>query len=108
MPKEEVAMETIGALVDLYGDRHLAVGRCRPPKKRTQGDGGSRQKWAATRSSVIQPAVPVRRKGRDHKGPTLQMRRRKGNNVRGARWQLGLRKERASGRIFRKTVELEI
>jgi hypothetical protein len=39
------------------------------------------------------------------------MRRRQGNNGihdRGARWQLRLRRESASGRIFRKTAELEI
>jgi hypothetical protein len=37
---EEAAVETIRALEDRYGDWHLAVGRCRQPKKWTQGDGG--------------------------------------------------------------------
>jgi hypothetical protein len=40
-PKEEAAVETIRALDDLYADRHLAAGRCRQHRKRTQGDGGS-------------------------------------------------------------------
>jgi hypothetical protein len=44
----------------------------------------------------------------------VENRKRKGpdcnNGIRdpGTRWQLRLRKKRASGRIFRKTVELEI
>jgi hypothetical protein len=44
--KEDVT-DTVGALKDQYGDRHLAVGHRRQPKKRTQGDGGSWQKLAA-------------------------------------------------------------
>jgi hypothetical protein len=46
-PKQEAAVETIEALQDRCGDRHLAVGRRRQPNKRTQGDGGSRKKLAA-------------------------------------------------------------
>jgi hypothetical protein len=49
VPEEEVEVKTIGALEDRYGNRHLAVGRRRMPKKRTQGDGVSRQKLAAAR-----------------------------------------------------------
>jgi hypothetical protein len=48
-PKEEATVETIGAPVDQYGHRHLAVGRRHQPKKRTQRDGGSRQKLVAAR-----------------------------------------------------------
>jgi hypothetical protein len=33
--------ETVGALKDWYGERHLIVGRRWQPKKRTQGDGVS-------------------------------------------------------------------
>jgi hypothetical protein len=42
VPKEEAAVETIGALEDRYVDQHLAVGRHRQPKRRTQGDGPGR------------------------------------------------------------------
>jgi hypothetical protein len=47
VPKEDTAVEIIGALDDRYGARHLAVGCRRKPKKRTQRDGGSRNKVAA-------------------------------------------------------------
>jgi hypothetical protein len=59
-------------------------------------------------------AVPARRKGRSHRGPTVEKRRWKGpecnNGIkdRGVRRQLRQRKEMTSVRIFRKTVELEI
>jgi hypothetical protein len=61
--KEESSVEAIGAPGDRYGDRHLVVGRRRQPKKRTQGDGGSRKKPAAVRSRVNRHAFPARRKG---------------------------------------------
>jgi hypothetical protein len=35
VPEEEAMVETIGALEDQYGDRHLAVGHCRQSKKQT-------------------------------------------------------------------------
>jgi hypothetical protein len=66
---EEAAMETIGALMDRYGDRHLAVGCRRNLKKRTQGDGGSRQKLAAAPGRLTRRVVPALRKGRSRKGP---------------------------------------
>jgi hypothetical protein len=47
VPKEVAAVETIGALKDQYGDRHLAIGRRQQLKKRTQGNGGSQKKSAA-------------------------------------------------------------
>jgi hypothetical protein len=58
-------------------------------------------------------AVPVRLKGRGHDGPTVKKRRNgpecnSGIKDRGAGRQLRLRKERTSGRIFRRIVELEI
>jgi hypothetical protein len=40
-PKEEFVVETIGALVDQYGDRRLAVVRHQLLEKWTHGDGGS-------------------------------------------------------------------
>jgi predicted RNA-binding protein with PUA domain len=49
VPKEKAAVKTIGVLEHRFGDRHLAVGRRRQAKKRTQGDGGSRKKLAAAR-----------------------------------------------------------
>jgi hypothetical protein len=44
---EETSLEIIRARENRYGDRHLAVGRCRQLKKRTQNDGGSWKKLAA-------------------------------------------------------------
>jgi hypothetical protein len=44
VPNEESAVETIRALEDRYGDWHLAIGCRHQPKKRTQGDGGTRKK----------------------------------------------------------------
>jgi hypothetical protein len=66
-------VETIGALED----RLLAVGRRWQPKKRTQGDGGSRKKLAAAPRRMTRSAVPAWRKGRGHTGPTVEKRRRK-------------------------------
>jgi hypothetical protein len=103
-------VETIGALEG----RYLALGCRGQPNKRTQGDGGSRQKLAAGRRRLNRRAVPVWRTGRTHKGPTFEKRRRKGpkckNGIkdRDARWQLRLRKERTSNKTFRHTVELKV
>jgi hypothetical protein len=44
VPKEEATVETIGALEDPYGNRHLAIGSHRQLKEQTQGDRGSRKK----------------------------------------------------------------
>jgi hypothetical protein len=79
----------ISALMDRSGDWRLAV----------------RRRWRLTLAQ---------RKRCDHKGPTVQKRRRKrtqcNNRIkdREIRRQPCLKKERTSGRIFRKTVELEI
>jgi hypothetical protein len=59
---QEVPQETIETLEDGYWDRPLAVERLRQPKKRTQGDGGSRKKLVAIRR---RPAVPFLRHARD-------------------------------------------
>jgi hypothetical protein len=69
VPKEEATVETIGALEDQYGDRHLAVGCCRQLKKRTQGGGGSRQKLAAAQGQLTCCAIPAPHKGYGHQGP---------------------------------------
>jgi hypothetical protein len=45
--KEEAAVKPVRALKKRHGDRNLAVRRRRTPKKRTQGNGGSRKKLAA-------------------------------------------------------------
>jgi hypothetical protein len=89
VPKEEAALE------DRCGDRHLAVGRWWVPKE------------------VGRRAVPARHKGRCHKGLPVEKRRwtepecNNGREERGARRKLRLKNEKKSGRIFRKTVELE-
>jgi hypothetical protein len=54
VPKEEAAIEMIGALKDRSVDRRLAVRRC---------------------GQLIGLAVPARRKVRSHKGPTVEKRR---------------------------------
>jgi hypothetical protein len=68
VPKVEVAVETIEALENRHGDRHLAIRHRRQPKKRTHGDGGSWKKLAAARRRMTRRAVPARRKGRCHPG----------------------------------------
>jgi hypothetical protein len=37
VPKEQAAVKPVRSLKKRHGDRHLAVGRRRKPKKRTQG-----------------------------------------------------------------------
>jgi hypothetical protein len=68
VPDEEAAVETIGALEDLYGDRNLPIGSHRQLKKRTHGDGGSRQKLAAAKGRLTRRAVPAPRKGHSRQG----------------------------------------
>jgi hypothetical protein len=53
--KEDAAVETIGGLKDQY----LAVGSRQQTKKRTQGDGETRQKLAAARGRLTRRAIPV-------------------------------------------------
>jgi hypothetical protein len=108
VPKEEAAMETIEALEDRYGECYLAASRRRQPTKRTQGDGGSRQKLVAT-------AVPFRQSARARSSGARQgqcctrtfEKRRRGrpkrkNGIRGRclRRQLRL----GSKKAFNKTV----
>jgi hypothetical protein len=61
--KEEAAVETIGALVDRSGDRHLDVGR------RRQGYGVSLKNLAASLRRMIRSAFPAPRKGHGRQGP---------------------------------------
>jgi hypothetical protein len=119
-------MKTVRALKKQYGDRHLAVGRRRQLKKRTQGDGGSRKKLAAACRGMTCRAIPALRKGR-HQGPgrdnvargapkgqTLYRRRRThqegSNGIRdeGLKKQLRLGSEKTSCRIFGMAFVLEI
>jgi hypothetical protein len=76
--KEEAAVRTVGALEDRYGDRYLVVVCRRQLKKRTQGDGGSQKNLAAARILLTSLAIPARRKGPSHKGPTVEKRQQKG------------------------------
>jgi hypothetical protein len=124
---EEAAVETVGALKDRHENRHLAVGRSRQPKKRTQSVGGSWQKLAAARGRLARRAIPAPRKAHCRqgwsrgsvakeapKGRTLERTRRTGHECssgikdRDLKEELRLRKEWTSGRILRKTVKLEI
>jgi hypothetical protein len=61
--------------VDRYGNRHLDEEWRRQPKKRTQDDGGSRQKLTAACRRLTCCAVPAWRKGDSHKGSTVEKRR---------------------------------
>jgi hypothetical protein len=120
VPKEEAAVQSVVALKKRHGDRNLAVGCRRKPKKRTQGNGGSRKKFAATGRGMNRRVIPARRKGHGHQGPgrdnvargapggrTLKRRRRtrqKGSDRIGDRdvkEQLRLRKERTTGNGIR-------
>jgi hypothetical protein len=47
VPNEEAAVETFEALKKRLGDRNIALGCRGKPKKRTQGNGGSRMKLVA-------------------------------------------------------------
>jgi hypothetical protein len=76
VPKEEAAVVTFRALGDRYEDRHLVVGPRRQPKKRTQGNDGSRKKLATGRRMTRRAGVAWR-KGRGHTGPTVEQRRKK-------------------------------
>jgi hypothetical protein len=69
VPKEEAAVDTVAVLEDRYGDRYLAVGCHRQPNKWTQGDGGSRKKFAAVCGKLICRGIPAPRKNHAHQGP---------------------------------------
>jgi hypothetical protein len=126
IPTEEAEVETVGTLKDRYRDQHLAIGRRRQLKKRTQGDGGSLQKLAAARGRLTRRAIPAPHKGR-HQGPvrdsvarganngrTLEMRRRKVPECNsemkdlGARRQMRLGSEGAFNKTVRQTLGQEV
>jgi hypothetical protein len=52
VPKEVATVETVTALKKRHRDGNLAVGSRQRPKKRTQGNGGSRKKLAARRRTT--------------------------------------------------------
>jgi hypothetical protein len=127
VPKEAPAVKTARPLEKHYEDQHLVVGRREKPKKRTQGDSGSRKKLVTACRGMTRRTVLSRRKGhcrqgqgkdktvpRTQKGRAFEMRRRakpEGINVitnQGFKEQLCLGKERTPGRIFGKTIGLEI
>jgi hypothetical protein len=72
--KEEATVETVGALGDQYGDRHLAVGCHQQSKKCTQGDDGSWKKLVAARRQTTHHAGMAWHKGHNHKGQTVEKR----------------------------------
>jgi hypothetical protein len=67
-PQEETAGKTVRALKERYEDRHLAAGSRRQLKKRTQGDGGSRNKLTAV-SRMTRRAITAQRMGHGRQGP---------------------------------------
>lgn len=106
-------MENFRALKEQYGDRNLALGH-RTPKKRSQGEDGSRKNLASARRWMTRCAGTARHMGCGNKGQAVEQRQRMreegSNRIRAQDFkeQLCLRKERAFGRILVKTVELEV
>jgi hypothetical protein len=78
VPKEEAVVQTIGTLVDRYGDWHLAIGHCQQLKRRTHSDGSSRKKLVTARGQLNRHAIPALHKGHGCQGPGMD------NVVRGA------------------------
>jgi hypothetical protein len=122
--KEEVAVETVGALVDKYGDRHLAVERCsRGGPRAIVGPGRS---WLLPKDGW--PTVPFLQRARDmvfrdQAGTVLyeeslidehseECRAQPGcnNDIRdwGQKEQLHLGSKRAINKTVRQTFELEV
>jgi hypothetical protein len=77
-----------------------------------QDDGGSRKGLAAGRRRKTRRVVPARRKGRGHKGSTVEKTEGPGMQElnKGPKRKMAAtsEKDRTSGRIFRKTAELKI
>jgi hypothetical protein len=66
IPKEEAIVKTVGALKKWHRDRHPAI-RCHgQPKKRTQGNCGSRKKLAAACTWMTGRAILAWHKGPGH------------------------------------------
>jgi hypothetical protein len=87
VPKEEVIVETFGALKERYRYQHIAVWRHGQPKKQTQGNRGSWRKLAAIRRGMTRWAQ-AQHKGCGHEGPTVEQRQQKKQtreNVQGTR-----------------------
>jgi hypothetical protein len=70
-------VKTVRALKKRYVDRHLAVGRRRQLKKKTLGEGRSWKKFAVAHRGMTRHAGVAQCKGRGHKGPMVEERRRK-------------------------------
>jgi hypothetical protein len=127
VPKEDAAVKPVGGLRKRHRSRNLPAERRQKPKERTEGNCGSRRKLAATRRKITRRTGVARRKGHGrqgngqdkvargtHKGRTFGKKCRpkpesiKGIRIQGLKTQLYLRGERTSGRIFGKTIGLEI
>jgi hypothetical protein len=66
--KEEALVNIVGTLKERYRDQHLTIWRRRQAKKRTQGNGRSRKKFAAFRRGLTCCVVPARHKGQGRQG----------------------------------------
>jgi hypothetical protein len=122
VPKKEAAVKLVGALKKRHGDQHLVVGNRKKPKEWTQGDGGSWTTLAAACRGMNRRSIPARRKRhskdkaipRTQKGQMFRKRHQvkmegiNGIRIQGLQKHLHLRSEITSGRIFRKTIGLEI
>jgi hypothetical protein len=69
VPEGATDEEGFGATEYRTGEQCLAMRRHRQRKKRAQGNGGPRQKFAAARGRFTRRAVPAMRKGHVRRGP---------------------------------------
>jgi hypothetical protein len=127
-PKKEAAAKSSGALKKRHRFRHIAAGRRGQPEERTRGHFGSRKKLATTGrkmtclSGVAWRKVHIVRKDETRerisketpKGRMFGKKCRpkpesiKGIRIQDLKKQLYMRRERTPGRIFEKTIGLEI
>jgi hypothetical protein len=108
VPKGATDEEAFGATEDRTGEQRLAVRRHRQRKKRAQGNGGPRQKFAATVGRPTRRFVPALHKGGLRKGPGKECRsgiRRPGRTFRSRIDGRSLKQRQIKGNVVRETPE---
>jgi hypothetical protein len=116
---EVVNVDSERSLDDRQLNQQTGVRRRRKFKKRTQGNGASRNELIAIRTRVIRRALPAVRKGRRRKRPGSESTARRipqrrmcpefnmGRDSRVARKQLQPKVEGTSDKIIRKLIEIK-
>jgi hypothetical protein len=102
VPNEEAAVEAIGALEDRYGDRRLAVGCRRQPKKWVPAEAGRPPRTVHPR------AVPALRKGRILRGLIRQAAAVSEDEAGGRRQETSLGRVKTLYEALGQTLELEV